>query len=150
MRFRPQAISGRPSHDDNGYDALSYQTLGIDGYYAEPVVAPWQQVGIYKLPLASVSNKNNGGILRHDGVENLNSEMNVDITGTIWGAPTRGAVVNQTGGMVNLPMSSYMAGQYQANPITVNADQASVLNRFMSSLSPRSNGIMALSTLGGD
>lgn len=148
MRFRPFASHGTPSAEDNGYDEPSHQTISIDGYEPEPVIASWQQVGKYKLPLASVSNQNNPGLLRRDGVEGLYSGPNVFMPQ--WGAPTRGAAVNQTGGMVVVPMSSYTAGQTLANPITVNADQTALLASFMASQSPRYAGGLALSTAGGD
>jgi hypothetical protein len=126
------------------------QTIAIDGYEPEPVIATWTQVGKYRLPLASVSNQNDGGVLRKDFVGQLSSSPNVDVSQTIWGAPTRGAVVNQTGGMVVIPVSSYSAGQTMANPITVNADQSSLLAKFLDSQSPRYNGGLVLSTAGGD
>ena len=147
MRFRPLAQLG-PSEQDNGYDAPSMQTISIDGYEPEPVIPAFWQVGKYKLPLGSVSNQNNPGLLRRDFVGDLNSNPNVFMPQ--WGAPTRGAVVNQTGGMVNVPMSSYSAGQTQANPITVNADQSSLIASFLKSQSPRYAGGLALSTAGGD
>ena len=141
MKFHPLASSGTPSEADNGYDAPSMQTISVDGYLAEPVIAPWQQVGKYKLPLGSVSNQNDGGPLRRDFVGDLYSGMNVFMPQ--WSAPSRGAVVNQTGGMINVPVSSYAAAQNQANPITVNADQASLANAFVMSQSPRYAGSMS-------
>jgi hypothetical protein len=143
MKRRPLAVSGTPSPEANGYDAPSMQTISIDGYTPEPVIASWQQVGKYKLPLASVSNQNDGGILLHDGVENLYSGMNTYMPQ--WGAPSNGRSYNQTGGMISIPMSSYTAGQYEANPITVNADQASAANAFIMSQSPRYVGSMSSS-----
>jgi hypothetical protein len=124
------------------------QTISIDGYEPEPVIAHWVQVGKYKLPLASVSNQNDGGLLRRDFVGDLNSGPNVFMPQ--WSAPTRGAVVNQTGGMVVAPINSYSAGQTQANPITVNADQASLIASFLASQNPRSSGAFAFSTAGGE
>lgn len=150
MGWRSLATSGRASKDDNGYDAPSEQTLSIDGYEPEAVIADYQQVGKYKLPLGSVFNQNNPGVLRRDFVGSLKSGMNVDVAVTLYGAPSRGAVVNQTGGMVLVPVSSYAAGQSQANPITVNADQSSLLAKFIASQSPRYAGGLALSTAGGD
>jgi hypothetical protein len=129
--------------DDTGYDAASYQRLGVDGYTPEPVVAGYQQVGKYKLPLASVFNQNNGGMLRKDGVGDLDSRPNVYMPQ--WSAPSNGASVNQTGGMVQSPMSSYLSGQLpQANGFSPNADQ-SQLASFLQSRSPRFAGFSALS-----
>jgi hypothetical protein len=119
------------------------QGLGVDGYYPEQVIADWQQIGIYKLPLGSVSNQNNPGVLRRDFVGNLYNGPNVYMP--IWSAPTRGAVVNQTGGMVVVPMAAYTSGQFQANPITVNADQASIAAQFVASQSPRYVGTFSQS-----
>jgi hypothetical protein len=150
VRFRPFATHGTPSEQDNGYDVTSHQLLGIDGYEPEAVIADWQQVGKYKLPLASVYGQNNGGILRRDFVGSLKSGANVDVSVSRWGAPSRGSAVNQTGGMIVVPVSSYTAGQTQANPITVNADQSSLLAQFMASRSPRFAGDFAMSTAGGD
>lgn len=143
MKLRRFAASGTRTDDARGYDAPSEQTLGIDGYYAEPVIAPFQQVGLYKLPLGSVSNQNNPGVLRHDGVESLNARPNVYMP--IWAAPTRGAVVNQTGGMVVVPINSYAADQVQANSISPNADQSSLIAQFLASRSPRYAGLSSLS-----
>jgi hypothetical protein len=135
-----------PSVQDNGFDVASYQTLAVDGYVAEPVIAHWQQVGKYRLPLASVYGQNNGGVLRRDFVGELSSRPNNYMPQ--WSAPSRGSSVNQTGGMINVPMSSYTAGQSVSNPITVNADQASMISRFISSKSPTYAG--GLSTSGGE
>lgn len=148
MRLLPFAVAGTPSREDNGFDVASHQTISIDGYEPEPVIATFQQVGKYRLPLGSVSNQNNPGLLRRDFVGSLYNGPNVYMP--IWGAPTRGAVVNQTGGAIAIPVSSYAAGQAQANPITVNADQASLLNQFVASQSPRYSGALAFSTAGGD
>ena len=150
MRWRPLATSGRASQEDNGYDEPSHQTLSVDGYEPEAVIADYQQIGKYKLPLGSVFNQNNPGLLRRDFVGNLKNGMNVDVSTTLFSAPTRGSVVNQTGGMVLVPVSSYSAGQSQANPISVNADQSSMLAKFIASQSPRYAGGLAFSTAGGD
>jgi hypothetical protein len=143
VRRRPLATSGTPAPEDNGYDAPSMQGLGVDGYTPLPEIAPWQQVGYYKLPLASVSNQNDGGVLRRDFVGDLYSGMNVYMPQ--WSAPERGAVVNQTGGMVVIPVASYTAAQNQANPINVNADQTAIAAAFMMSQSPRYVGSMSSS-----
>jgi hypothetical protein len=130
--------------DAQGYDAASYQELGVDGYVSEPVVATFQQVGKYKLPLASVFNQNNGGLLRKDGVGDLDSRPNVYMPQ--WSAPSNGASVNQVGGMVQNPMASYLSnGVPQANSFTANADQAAAVAQFMNSRSPRYAGFSALS-----
>lgn len=146
MKFLPLATSGTPSGLDNGYDAPSMQTLGIDGYFPEQVIADFQQIGIYKLPLASVSNQNNGGILRRDFVGQLRNGPNVFMP--IWSAPTRGAVVNQTGGMVVLPLNAYTSSQARANSFSANADQAQLSAAFVASQNPRYVG--TLSTAGGE
>lgn len=143
MRRRPNAVSGTDTADAQGYDAASYQHLAIDGYYSEPVVATFQQVGRYRLPLASVSNQNNGGMLLHDGVGDLDSRPNVFMP--IWSAPGGGRSVNQTGGMVQNPMGSYNAGQQQANAFSANADETSAIAQFLNSRSPRYAGMSALS-----
>lgn len=135
MKFLPFASSGTPSNSDNGYDAPSMQGLGVDGYIAEQVIADWQQIGIYKLPLGSVSNQNNGGILRKDFVGQLRNGPNVYMP--IWSAPSRGAVVNQTGGMVVLPLNSYASSQGRANPFNANADQAQLAGAFVATQNPR-------------
>lgn len=136
---RRNAVSGTDTEDAQGYDAASYQLLAVDGYYPEPVIATFQQVGKYRLPLASVSNQNNPGLLRKDGVGDLDSRPNVYMP--IWSAPSRGAVVNQVGGMVTPPLNSYAAGFQQSNQFSANADEA----QFVGSLSPRYAGMSALS-----
>jgi len=146
VNFSPLAVSGTPSHDDNGFDVASYQTLGVDGYVAEPVIAHWQQIGKYRLPLASVFGQNNGGVLRRDVVGDLSSRPNVHMP--IWNAPSNGSSFNQTGGMISVPMSSYTAGQNLANPINANADQSSLVAKFVASQSPRYTA--NLSTAGGE
>jgi hypothetical protein len=143
LKRRPFATSGTTSKEANGYDAPSMQTLGVDGYFPEPVIATFQQVGKYKLPLGSVSNQNNGGVLRRDGVGDLNSRPNVYMPQ--WSAPSRGTVVNQTGGMVLVPLNSYEASQAPANAFVANADQASLLAQFMASRSPRYAGLSSMS-----
>lgn len=130
-------------NDDGGYDAASYQHLGIDGYYPYPVVASFEQVGEYRLPLASVSKKNNPGMLRKDGVGDLDSRPNNYMPQ--WSAPSNGRSVNQTGGMAQNPMGSYQAGQQQANAFSANADETSAIGHFVGSLSPRYAGLSALS-----
>lgn len=148
MRLKPLATSGTAAAEANGYDAPSMQTLGVDGYFPEGVIADWQQVGIYRLPLASVSNQNNGGVLRRDFVGSLYSGMNVYMP--VWSAPTRGYSVNQTGGMVVDPIPSYMAGQVRANPFSANADQAQISSAFVASQSPRYTGGLSLSVTAGE
>jgi len=103
------------------------------------VIATWQQVGFYRLPLASVANQNNGGMLRNDGVNDLSSSPNVYMP--IWGAPSNGKSVNQVGGRVQVPMSSYVAGQVTANAFVANADQTSLVAQFIQSKSPRYSGL---------
>jgi len=131
-----------PLTEDQGYDAASYQHLAIDGYYPEPVISAPQQTGLYRLPLASVSNQNNPGMLRKDGVGDLDSRPNVYMP--IWSAPGGGRSVNQVGGMVENPMSSYAAGQ-QSNAFSANADETFAIAQFMNSRSPRYAGMSALS-----
>lgn len=147
MKFKPFASSGTPSEEDNGYDAPSMQTLGVDGYVPYPVIPHSQQNAIYRLPLASVYNQNNGGVLRKDFVGDLYSGMNSYMP--YWNAPSRGTAVNQTGGMISVPMSSYASGQYIANPITANADQSSLVAQFIAARSPRYAGA-SMSTYGGE
>lgn len=146
MRFFPLASHGTPSEQDNGYDAASMQTLGIDGYFPEPVIADFQQIGRYRLPLASVYGQNNGGVLRRDFVGALKNGPNVYMP--IWSAPQRGAAVNQTGGMVVLPLNAYVSGQARANAFSANADQAQLEAAFINSQSPRYTG--GLSQSGGE
>lgn len=140
---RRHAVSGTDTEDAQGYDAASYQHLGIDGYTPEPVIPTFQQAGKYRLPLASVSNQNNGGLRRNDVVGDLDNGPNVYMP--IWSAPSRGAVVNLVGGRAENPMNSYAAGQQQANQFSANADQASALAQFLNSKSPRYAGMSALS-----
>lgn len=139
MRLRRFAASGTETSDREPANAASYQGVAVDGYVPEPVIAPYQQVGIYRLPLASVAKQNNPGMLRHDGVESLDSTPNVYMP--IWSAPMRGAAVNQVGGMVIEPINSYDAQQVQSNQFSANADTAA----FIASLSPRYAGMSALS-----
>lgn len=133
-------------NEDNGYDVASYQRLGVDGYTPYDVVPKWYQVGKYRLPLASVYGQNNPGVLRRDFVGDLSSHPNVYMP--IWNAPSNGQSYNKTGGMVNIPMSSYTAGQTQVNAFSANADQNSMLAQFIASKSPTYTG--TLSQSGGE
>lgn len=141
MRFRP---TGAQTKDESGYDAASYQHLGIDGYFPYPVVAPWEQVGEYRLPLASVSRQNDGGLRRHDGVEGLSSAPNVYMPQ--WSAPSNGRSVNLIGGTAVNPMNSFAAGQQQGNQFSANADQDAAIAQFINSQSPR----FSMSSLSGE
>jgi len=129
--------------ETQGYDAASYQTIAVDGYYAEPVVATFQQVGIFRLPNASVSNQNDGGLLRKDGVGDLSSAPNVYMPQ--WSAPSRGASYNQTAGAAVPPVNSFVAGNVQANTFGANADASSAIANFLAQKSPRYAGLSVLS-----
>ena len=129
MAWGRKAASGPNDSVDEtqGYDAASYQTIAVDGYYAEPVVATFQQVGIFRLPNASVSNQNDGGLLRQ------------------WSAPSRGASYNQTAGAAVPPVNSFVAGNVQANTFGANADASSAIANFLAQKSPRYAGLSVLS-----
>jgi hypothetical protein len=141
--FRRNHAATGVTEDAQGYDVTSHQTLGVDGYVPFPVIADFQQVGEYRLPLASIFKRNNPGMLRHDGVEDLSSSPNVYMPQ--WSAPSNGRSVNQTGGLVVNPMNSFDAGQQQANTFSANADQATVIAQFLNSRSPRYASMSALS-----
>ena len=132
-----------PAPELSDLDIASYQGLGVDGYGPIPVVSYWQQAGIYRLPLASPSRGKT--IRRHDGVEELSSRPNVDMSQTLWKAPSRGRIVTQTGGLAQSPMNSYDAGQVNVNAFLANSDlSALAASQFINSKSPR------FSTTAGD
>ena len=145
MTWGRKAASGPNDSVDEtqGYDAASYQTIAVDGYYAYPVIAGYQQVGEFRLPNASVYNQNDGGILRKDGVGDLSSLPNVYMPQ--WSAPSRGSSYNQTAGAAVPPINSYMAGNQQANGFNANADQADAISQFLAQKSPRYAGVSVLS-----
>lgn len=129
-------------------NAPSMQTVSIDGYNPEPVVATFEQAGIYRLPLASVYGQNSSGPLRNDVVGQISSRPNVYMPQ--WGAPTRNPAVVQTGGAVQTPISPYNAQLLNVNAFIANADMNStVAQSFLASLSPRNSGAPSYSILGG-
>ena len=132
-----------PAPDLSDLDIASYQGLGVDGYFPSGSIARQDQDFTYRLPLASPSRGNT--IRRHDGVEELSSRPNVDMSQTLWKAPSRGKIVTQTGGLAQSPMNSYDAGQVNVNAFLANSDlSALAASQFMNSKSPR------FSTTAGD
>lgn len=134
------------SGKDNGYDVASYMPLGVDGYVAEPVIAHFQQIGKYRLPLMSPSRGKI--VLRRDFVGDLNSRPNVYMPQ--WSAPARGKMVTQVGGMVQQPMASYNAGMVNVNQFIANSDLSqTAAASFIAQKSARYTG-PNLSQSGGD
>lgn len=132
-----------PAQDLSSVGVPSHIGIGVDGYTPIPAYSYWQQAGKYKIPLMSPSRGKT--IRRHDGVEEISVRPNVDMSQTLWKAPSRGKIVTQTGGLAQQPLNSYAAGQVDVNSFLANSDiSALAAAQFVNGKSPR------FSTTAGD